>query len=381
MQDKILFVDDEINVLEAFKRQLRRKYRLDTALGPEEGLLAVSNNGPYAVVVSDLKMPKMNGIEFLTRVKEMVPDTVRIMLTGYGDLQNAMEAVNQGNIFRFLTKPCPVDSLSNALEAGLKQYRLICAEKELLDNTLKGTIKILTDLLAISNPEAFGRSSRVKELVREIAEFMGVGDLWQLETAALLSHIGFVTIPEDTFRKISEGGELSNEEKQLFQMHPMIASDLIKNIPRMEEVASIVALQEKHFDGSGIPPYGPKGKDIPLGARILKVALDFDSLNSQGLDHQEILSALKKRDGWYDQEVINALEKTLGIGAKYELRYLKVGQLRNGMIIVEDILTLEGRLLVGRGLEVSPALLEKLKNVGRVSTIKEPVKVLVKVDT
>ena len=379
MQEKILFVDDEVNVLEAFKRQLRKRFRFDTALGPEEGLLAVSRNGPYAVVVSDLKMPKMNGVEFLARVKEMVPETVRIMLTGHGDLQNAMEAVNQGNIFRFLTKPCPVDSLSKALEAGLEQYRLIRAEKDLLDNTLKGAVKMLTDLLAISNPEAFGRSSRVKEVAHDIGEIMGVEDTWQLETAALLSHMGFITIPEETLRKIYEGNSLTDEEQQLFHMHPMIASDLIKNVPRMEEVASIIAYQEKHFDGSGIPPHGPKGEDIPLGARILKVALDFDSLKNKGLDQAEIVSTLKARDGYYDPKVISALEKVLGLEAKYELRRLRVGEFRSGMIIAEDIVTVEGRLLIAKGLEVSPALVGRLMNFARVSTIKEPIKVLVKV--
>ncbi len=380
MDDKILFVDDEVNVLDAFKRQLRKRFHFDTALGPEEGLLSVSKKGPYAVVVSDLKMPKMNGIEFLSKVKEMAPDTVRIMLTGHGDLNNAMEAVNEGNIFRFLTKPCPVDSLSKALTAGLEQYRLIRSEKELLENTLKGSIKVLTDLLAIANPEAFGRSSRVRELSKKVAAYMGIGDTWQIETAALLSHIGFITIPEETLYKIYKNEELTGEELQLFQMHSLISSDLIKNIPRLEGVAEIIAFQEKLFNGSGLPLDHPGGEKIPLGARILKVALDYDSLQSSGNSPSECISELNSRNGYYDPEVLKALEMTLGLQVKYELKLVTVGQLRTGMIIGEDIRSLKGRLLVTKGQEITQALIERLKNFSRISAIKEPLKVLIKVE-
>ena len=380
MEQKILFVDDDANILAAFRRHLRKRFHFDTALGPEEGLKAVVEKGPYAVVVSDLRMPKMDGIEFLSHVKEIAPDTVRMMLTGHADLHNTIEAVNEGNIFRFLTKPCPVDHLSKALQAGIEQYRLIRAEKELLDNTLKGSIKVLTDLLAIANPEAFGRASRIKRWVKDIANYMGIEDTWQFETAALLSHIGFITIPEETLRKIYEGEDLSGEEIQLFDMHPFIASDLIKNIPRMEGVAEIIAFQEKRFDGSGLPPDKPGGENIPLGARILKVALDFDSLQASGKQENEAFSELKKRNGWYDPNVLKALEMALGIETKYELRAVKVRELRSGMIFAQDVRALKGRLLVAKGQEVTPALCERLKNVAQITPVYEPIKVLIRIE-
>ena len=304
MQEKILFVDDEQNILDALRRQLRKRFTFDTALGAEEGLKLLKQKGPYAVVVSDLRMPKMDGIEFLRLTKELSPDTVRMMLSGHADLTNAINAVNEGNIFRFLTKPCPVDRLCKALQDGIDQYRLIRAEKELLDNTLKGSIKVLTDLLAIVNPEAFGRASRVRALVKDLANYMALPDTWQIETAALLSHVGFVTMPEDTLGKIYRNEQLSGEEAQLFQMHPFIASDLIKNIPRMEGVAEIIAYQEKLYDGSGVPTDHPGGEDIPLGARILKVALDYDSLQ---------ISGKKAKEAYYGYRVPQASEKPVHI--------------------------------------------------------------------
>lgn len=122
MENRVLFVDDDYNVLDAYKRQLRKKFDIETALGSEEGLAAVRDNGPYSVIVSDLRMPGMDGIQFLSCVKEEVPESVRMMLTGYADLQNAIKAINSGSIFRLLTKPCAPQVLAEALAEGFEQY-------------------------------------------------------------------------------------------------------------------------------------------------------------------------------------------------------------------------------------------------------------------
>jgi signal transduction histidine kinase len=134
---KILFVDDDQTVLDALRRGLCRRYDMATAAGPAAGLAALQENGPFAVVVSDLRMPGMDGVSFLKAAKERCPATVPLMLTGHGDLTAAMAAVNEGHIFRFLTKPCPMPTLCLALDAALEQYRLAAAEKELVRVTLE----------------------------------------------------------------------------------------------------------------------------------------------------------------------------------------------------------------------------------------------------
>ncbi|MBU1707079.1 response regulator [bacterium] len=143
MSEKILIVDDEPNILEDFRRQLKRQFRdkeweiqVDTALSGEDGLQAIEVKGPYAVVVSDMKMPGMDGVEFLSRVREKNPDTVRVMLTGQPSMDTAIDAVNEGRIFRFLTKPCPPESLNKVLMAGIKEFRLVKAERKLLEKAL-----------------------------------------------------------------------------------------------------------------------------------------------------------------------------------------------------------------------------------------------------
>src|SRR5207245_10705357 len=136
-----------------------------------------------AVIISGMDMPGMSGIQFLSRVRQLAPDSVRMMLTGHTDLQVAMEAVNEGNIFRFLTKPCSPDALVKALAAGVEQYRLITAEKELLEKTLAGSIKALMEVLSLVNPMAFGRASQVQRLVQQLAAALKVDKAWQVEMA------------------------------------------------------------------------------------------------------------------------------------------------------------------------------------------------------
>ena len=223
-------------------------------------------------------MPGMNGIEFLARVREAAPDTVRMMLTGFAEMQAVIEAINQGNIFRFLTKPCTTDIMVKALNDGINQYQLIRAEQELLAKTLKGTIQILTEILSLVNPEAFGRASRITRYVREIAEQIGDSrpeDSWILETAAMLSQIGCILLPQEAIKKLYQGKELSPEEDQVFQMHPGIAHDLLGQIPRLEAVAEVVYYQEKGFDGSGIPLDTRQGRGDPPGGSNLESRIRF----------------------------------------------------------------------------------------------------------
>ncbi len=133
-RDKILIVDDDLRMLDAYRRHLKRAFEVDAAKSGEHGITMVSQRGPYAVIISDFRMPGMDGIEFLTRVREAAPDSVRMMLTGYADLEIVMEAVNEGYIFRFLTKPCKPDVLRGALEAGVRQYQLLEKERELAES-------------------------------------------------------------------------------------------------------------------------------------------------------------------------------------------------------------------------------------------------------
>jgi len=376
--EKILCVDDDPHVLQAWQRQLRRQFHIETAQDPQQALEAVANRGPYAVIVSDMRMPGMDGIRFLARAKALSPDSVRIMLTGYSDQATAIQAVNEGSIFRFLTKPCPPETLTKALAAALEQYRLVTAEKELLEKTLRGSIKVLTDVLSLVNPAAFGRASRVRRVVSQLCKAMNVDKPWQLEIAAMLSQIGCVTLPQETVDKLYRGERLSPEESQMVEAHPSLGRDLVANIPRLEAVGEIIAYQEKRFNGGGIPADSRAGEEIPLGARILKVALDFDTLQSKGLAGPEALQELRQRPGWYDPDVLRALETVVGIERDLAIQEVRIPELATNMILAEDVRTTSGLLLVSKGQEVTPSLRQRLKNFAKKVDIEEPIRVVVR---
>ena len=154
-QPRVLCVDDEPRVLEGLESNLAWHYDVHTAPGGIEGMEIVRSNGPFAVVISDMQMPGMDGATFLGKVRAESPDTTRILLTGYSDIDAAAAAVNKGSIFRFLNKPCGPDVLLPAVEEAAEQYRLVRGEKDLLENTLSGSIRVLTDVLSLAAPFAF----------------------------------------------------------------------------------------------------------------------------------------------------------------------------------------------------------------------------------
>ncbi|MGE4537045.1 MAG: HD domain-containing phosphohydrolase [Desulfovibrio sp.] len=368
---RILFVDDDQEILAAYARAFRKQYAVETAAGPGVGLTLLESGLDVAVVVSDLRMPDMDGVEFLERVREVCPDAVRVILTGFADIAVAMAAVNKSKVFSFLTKPCPEEELGEALAAALRQHQLLAAEKELLRGTVRGTIKLLTNLLEMVNPEAFGKSSRVKRLAVDLAAYLGMEESWRLELAAMLSQIGCAAMPADTLRKAYRGEPLPGDKAYEFAMHPRIAADLIANIPRLREVAEIIAYQEKRFDGGGLPPDATTGEHIPYGARILKVALDFDTLEAmyrhKGREAEAValtLARMRDRLGWYDPEVLDALESLATLPDGFQPRLVADGELAPGMLLDQDVLDLKGELVLGRGLELNTMSIRRLTDLG-----------------
>jgi response regulator RpfG family c-di-GMP phosphodiesterase len=371
MNRKVLFVDDEPNVLASFSRNLGRLYQVDTATGGPEGLALIGKRGPYAVVVSDLRMPDMDGVQFLAKVREVAPDTVRMMLSGHADLEAAVAAVNEGNVFRFLTKPCPTQMLITALRDGIEQHRLITAEREFLRGTLRGSVKVLTEVLGLSNPEAFGRSERIKRLVRRVGKSLQLPDRWRLELAAMLSQLGCVTVPEETLRKAYAGEPLSPGERELFAAHPEVGSKLLSNIPNLEEVSQIVARQEE--------PFRPDS-DLPLGSRMLKIALDYDTLASDGRPPGEAFAGMRARNGLYDPKLLDAFEQILCAEEGYVHRALPVRLLDERMLLDENIRTPKGLLVLGKGQELTGMSIQRIRNFAATHGIIEPVKVLAPIE-
>jgi response regulator RpfG family c-di-GMP phosphodiesterase len=370
MSEKILFVDDEPGVLEGFRRLLHKEFLLDTAVSARDGLAAIAAAGedPYAVIVSDMRMPEMDGVQFLSRVRIISGDSVRIALTGYADIQTASNAVNEGAIFRFLTKPCEKEVLAKALTAGLVQHRLMVAEKELLEKTLRGSVKVLTDVLSLVNPAAFSRGVRVGKYVQHIVKELHLNTPWQFEIAGMMSQLGCVTLDTETLEAVYSGKRLSAAEQARYDTHASVAGELLSNIPRLEAVAHMIAKQDSS------PPSSSAGVDlrqdpVVLGAQILKVAIAYDQLLNGGSSHEESLSSLLSRPEQFAPLVVDALANLERETQGMEARKCLISELQCDMVLQEDVRTGDGMLLVAKGTRISYALLARLRNFLRGNTI------------
>ncbi|MBV5318918.1 MAG: response regulator [Desulfobulbaceae bacterium] len=376
MTEKILFVDDEPNVLQSIQRQLHKRFPLQIAEGGEDALRILREEGPFAVIVSDMRMPRMTGVELLAQTKDLYPDMVRLMLTGNADQETAMEAVNTGQIFRFLTKPCPPAVFITSLALAVRQHRLITAEKELLQKTLRGSINVLSELLAVANPLAFSSGLRIRDYVVKLASIMELPNLWQYEIAAVMSQIGCITLPGDVLNKIYAGQELNQDETHMYESHPMVGKSLLEKIPRLENITKMIELQQKRFDAYTKELAGSEFEEILTGAQILKVAIDFDRQLFQGKGSSEIQEWMRKQHNCYNPQVLDALE-IIKVNEREQLLHLNVEKIGVGMVAADDILAKNGVLVIPKGQVITWPLLQGLKNFSMQVGIVEPIRVQV----
>jgi response regulator RpfG family c-di-GMP phosphodiesterase len=375
---RILCVDDEPNVLEGLKRHLRRQFDVEIATGGPQGIEVLRTVGPVEVVVSDMRMPGMNGAAFLASVRQDFPDTVRLLLTGASDLDSAIAAVNEGQIFRFLAKPCAPEVLLAAVDAAVQQHRLVTAERVLLEQTLHGSIKAMTDLLAIAQPGSFSRAMRARRHVSDLTDHFALeSNRWEIEVAAMLSQIGCIAVPPETLKKVSHGLALTEREHEMVERIPLVALKLLSTIPRIEGVKAILRCLNHRFNGSGLPRDAQRGQDLPLGSRLLKLILDFDALEAQGLPAEVAFDTLRGREGWYDPALLEEFARAKGNSAKTaDVREIKLLALRAGMVLADDIRTSSGNLVVARGHEITEGLRERVQNFCETQGVREPIRVL-----
>lgn len=371
---RVLCVDDERHVLEGLGRVLRREFELVPAVGGAAAVALLQGDRGFDVVLSDMRMPGVDGVAVLGTARRLVPDATRVLLTGHADLRAAVAAVNEGQIFRFLTKPCPPEVLGIALRQAVEQHRLVTAERELLERTLKGSVQALLDVLGLAHPVAFGRAARARRLIGGLAALIGFRDRWQMEMAAMLSQVGAIALPAGTAERLAAGAGLSpGEEAQVAEM-PAVALRLIAEIPRLDEIRAILGHVHLRYAG-GPADQGLHGDDIPLGARMLAVVLAFDRLTSAGHPAPEALARLQAHQGWYDPAILADLATVTGAEAGREILELRLQDVKLGMVFVDDVRTGEGTLLVARGQEVTPGLLGRVENFWSALELPAPVRV------
>ena len=381
MNSIVLLVDDEPNVLRGYQRNIGEMFECEAVASPQEALERIMAEDKYALIMTDYRMPGMTGVELLRKARELRPNTVRMLITGYADVQISLEAINEGSVFRMLTKPCDPQAFYRAIEDGIRQHELITAEKELLEQTLNGSVKMLGDIMSVMDQGAFGRSHKMSQAARAIGQAMGIEALWELEVSATLSEIGRVTLPGEVSGKRIGVSQLSDNELKLLQKLPEFSAKLISRIPRLEPVAQNVLYQNKNFDGSGFPIDGLRGEYLPVGARILKFIEDLSMRVEKAHGIPESIMAMAPMNSHYDPQIIEAALRIIPelnrIFSSGEGRHAFLGlkDLKEGYRLISNIETKDGVLIITAGNVIRPAILQRILNFATIMPIKEPIEV------
>lgn len=372
---RVLCVDDEPDVVRGLKLNLRKIAEVTTATSGAEGLASIEAEPPFALVISDMRMPEMNGATFLSRVRERSPDTVRVLLTGQTDLESAIQAVNEGQIFRFLTKPCPPETLASIVEAAFEQYALLQVERDLLERTLLGSVDVLSEVLGLVNPAAFSRVKRIQKTVSHACDELGLTQVWEFEVAALLSHLGCVAIPSELLAKSQGESPLDPKEVAIFQRHAEIGANLVGSIPRLEEAAAMIGGQFTAAPDDP-PAMASEWERGALGAQILKVAAEFEIRERAAISGATALQKWRQEKSETPKFLLDALA-----GLEFESQAmteatLSVAELRSGMVLAENASAKSGVILAASGTEVTATLIARLHNFAEGVGVEEPIRIL-----
>ncbi len=355
----VVCVDDDVRLLEGLALNLRRRFEVRTANGPEAGLELLASLPNVSVVISDMRMPGMDGATMLSLIRQRWPEITRILLTGEPGRDVATSAVNKGEVFRFLMKPCSPPDLIASVEAAVKFHQTVVGEKAVLQETVLGAIRAMVDVLALSNPSAFGRTGRVVNRMQEISERLGQSLPWQHEAAAMLSQIGYVSLPSELVDKIYYGETLDGGEQAMASGARSISRQLVGRIPRLEQVAAIIAGAE---DRKAAPSEDPLVLDGVIKMRII---LDFDLLVTRGESPAVAVATLKSRYGAGAAGILDALGAQMGsVGSVVDVVEIRLRDIQPGMTLLDDVRTDGGTLLVPRGYEATEGFLSKMRNFG-----------------
>ena len=409
----LLLVDDEENILNSLKRTFRKEqYKIVTAKSGMEGLSVIGKE-KISLVLSDHRMPGMEGVEFLNEVRQKSPDTIRMMLTGYADMQSVMNAINHGEVYRFITKPWDDEEIRFIVRDALRHYDLIDENRALqtlthrqnielkdLNNNLEEKVaertkevevlykdlehsffdfvRVFMSLLELKSPYLGSHCKRVAALSRRLSEKIGLSPdkILDIELASLLEDIGTLGFPEKMLRK--KTSDLDPTEKALIEQHPVIGQTSLQNIQKLLQVSLLIRHHHERYDGFGYPD-NLRGERIPAGSRIIAIADLFDELinPSDGTERYSVDRAffvLEKEAGKrFDPLLVGKFNEALHEFSHEEIeadiREIDVDELKEGMLLASDVRTKRGLLLMASGEVIKPVHLDKINKFHKIDPV------------
>lgn len=371
-----LLVDDNADFRDAAQHVLGDHFNLLMVENAADALKELDADREFAVLISSQNLPDMKGYDFLGEAARRTPHTVRVMLTGSDDQSTAASAVNTGHVFRFLHKSCEPKVLLRALLMASAHYDTLVAEKRLMEQTLAGSVKVLTDVLACLRPDLFQRSSKVRKFARLIAKRMDMPHAWELDLAAMLYPLGLVSVPDEVAIKYANGETLTPDERHIIDQSAAMAERLVGNISRLDMVARGIGMCRKGFDGSGYPDDDVVGFEIPVISRILHIAIDVVDASAFGrASFDDIGEYLTDQKRLYDPNILLLVldivqdPTALSQSKSSNELILKPGQLEEGDIIFRDIIDKDGRLILAAGSELTDITAHRILNLARHAVI------------
>jgi len=420
IQGKVLFVDDEENIITSLKRLMRKQpLQCFFANSGEEGL-AILQGEKIDVIISDMRMPHMNGAEFLTKCKERWPKTMRVLLTGHADIGATITALNRGGIYRYLSKPWDEEELLEAIEQGLRiarlekeklslllltrrqnekllkfneelEHRVVARTEEIkqtsdmlelvyqqLQDSYSNFIKLFSSVIASRKYLDKSHSKYVADLARQLGTALNLpaDEIKAVFFAGLLMDLGKLNLSDEILQLPEE--RIIVEHKAVFERHPLHAEMTLASIPELEPTARLVRSHMELIDGTGFPDR-LRGNAIPRGARILRIARDFVGLQTGlikdiSLDATEAFKLMKANAGKkYDPYVIKVLEPlseefSLGEEFAQEIK-IDAMQLAPGMVVSRDIYNSMGILMIAKDFSLNQNIIDKLASINAMNEI------------
>jgi len=383
---KVLLIEDD-NQLRKLEIMLLKNlgHEVVPCQTAEEGLDKFQSEA-FSFIMLDMVLPGMSGLEFSRKIRDLPQGDEPYILAITSWDEEQLPSILQAGANDYIQKPIDVNlfnirihiaeqSISNIRErVRMRRQMRDMVTSDIMQSTLQGFIRVITNVLSLMAPAVFGRSVRVARIARELAEQVNLQDSWELAAAAMLSQLGCVSIPQEIMTKALDESTLNVDEQTMFLSHAEHGANLLEGVPRMEKIARIIAYQEKLFDGGGYPKDDVKGDDIPVESRILKIALDLDRLYSRDVPRSDAFLELSSRTGWYDPALLKIFSETPQ-KEKGDIKRVWINQLEDGMIFMENVLSKTDALLVMKGHAVTPSVREQLNNFSKNFHIQQPIEV------
>lgn len=406
----VLVVDDEEIVRVALRVTLERQgYCVVTHANPVEALEAVRKT-TFSVIITDQQMPQMTGLDFLSGAKELQPDATRILITAVLSLDTVIDAINRGEIYRFIVKPWLREELLVTVRNAAQRFELICKNRRLqqdtqeandrlreanqalqaqmelvagqnvrldalnraLDANLQRSIELCLHTLETFHPMLGARARRVHHVCRAMADELRMepGPRQVLELSAWLHCIGLIGVPRSLIQQWHEHpSSLTPEERVVLHQHPILGAELAQFVHNLREVGATIRSHRERLDGSGYPD-GLRGDVIPWLARLLGAAVEYAECKAGPRESLERLAGAAGR--WLDAEAVRVLIRALPrMNTPRSRREVRLGELEAGMILATSIYSANGLLLAPEGQRLTPVCIDKLMNHHRMNPIDE----------